>query len=77
MRYVFSISSVVCLLQVYENGLEEGEFVYYFNVREATRGVGDKEKLLQRVRAHACFSFCADFLHHRLCCLATVAIGLQ
>ncbi|XP_070200716.1 doublecortin domain-containing protein 1-like isoform X2 [Littorina saxatilis] len=36
-------------LKVYENGSNEGEFVYYFNLREAARGVGDKQKLLQRL----------------------------
>ncbi|KAL8603779.1 hypothetical protein ACOMHN_058514 [Nucella lapillus] len=36
-------------LKVYENGLQDGEFVYYFNLREAARGVADKEQLLKRL----------------------------
>ena len=39
-------------LKVYENGLDEGEFDYYFNVREGIRGLSGatlREKLMQRV----------------------------
>ena len=35
--------------QVYENGLSDGEFIFYFNLREAARGIENKAQLLQRV----------------------------
>ena len=56
---VVVVPTVAFCPQVYENGLDEGEFDYYFNLREATRGVTkeNKEKLLQRVRACAFFCF--------------------
>nr|KAG5699474.1 hypothetical protein BaRGS_016320 [Batillaria attramentaria] len=36
-------------LRVYENGMQDGEFVFYFNLREAQRGVESKERLLERL----------------------------
>ena len=56
---VVVVPTVTFCPQVYENGLDEGEFDYYFNLREATRGVTNenKEMLLQRVRACAFFCF--------------------
>lgn len=34
--------------QVFENGKVSGEFIYYFNLREAMKGV-DREKAMLRV----------------------------
>ncbi|XP_076472192.1 doublecortin domain-containing protein 1-like [Babylonia areolata] len=36
-------------LKVLENGMQDGEFVHYFNLREAARGDGDKKQQLKRL----------------------------
>lgn len=46
------INSFLHYFQVFENGKAEGAFTYYFNIREALRGIdsnNSREKLMQKV----------------------------